>query len=194
MNKPILIVALASLTYGCGGSSSNSSSDSNDSSDNTSPGTSYGAVAPYDIAKYQDILSNSDFQVSDPNGTEGNKTSEVKDGDFDGYISDYFYADEETENLIFKMANYKMRSEVREGENFDINETGVRRSLYAEISLPDIEHGMASSPADHDEVTVATDPQQRHRREWHRLYPSSTIACRLGARDEMASLVTTGQS
>ncbi|MEZ8513892.1 polysaccharide lyase family 7 protein [Vibrio cyclitrophicus] len=154
MNKPIFVVVLASLTYGCGGSSSNNSSDSSDPSDSSNPGTSYGVVAPYDIAKYQNILSSSDLQVSDPNGTEGNKTSEVKDGDFDGYISDYFYADEETENLIFKMANYKMRSEVREGENFDINETGVRRSLYAEISLPDIEHAMASSPADHDEVTM----------------------------------------
>ena len=91
MNKPIFVVVLASLTYGCGGSSSG---DSSDPSDTNNPGASYGVVAPYDIAKYQNILSSSDLQASDPNGEEGNKTSEVKDGNFDGYVSDYFYADE----------------------------------------------------------------------------------------------------
>ena len=91
MNKPIFVVVLASLTYGCGGSSSG---DSSDPSDSNNPGTSYGVVAPYDIAKYQNILSSSDLQASDPNGEEGNKTSEVKGGNFDGYVSDYFYADE----------------------------------------------------------------------------------------------------
>ncbi len=71
-------MVLASLKYGCGGSSSSDSSDSSDPSDVTNPGTSYGAVPPYDIAKYQNILSSSDLQVSDASGEEGNKTSELK--------------------------------------------------------------------------------------------------------------------
>lgn len=126
MNKPIFVVVLASLTYGCGGSSSG---DSSDPSDTNNPGASYGVVAPYDIAKYQSILSSSDLQVSDPNGEEGNKTSEVKDGNFDGYVSDYFYADEETENLIFKMANYKM---------FCSNHANIH--YYSSLVLPLLAH------------------------------------------------------
>ncbi|MFA0076994.1 polysaccharide lyase family 7 protein [Vibrio artabrorum] len=154
MNKSIFVLVLASLTYGCGGSSSSDPSASGAPPVSNKPGASHGVVAPYEIAKYQNILASSDFQVSDPKGEEGNKTSPVKAGNFQGYVSDYFYADEETENLIFKMANYKMRSEIREGDNFRINEAGVRRTLHAEISLPDIQHAMASSPAEHDEVTL----------------------------------------
>lgn len=148
--KPIMIVALTGLVYGCGGGSSGSSSTPPDTGN---PGTPEEAIAPFDLVKYQSILSNSDLQVSDPSGSEGNKSSEVKDGNFDGYKSEYFYADKSTENLIFKMSNYKMRSEAREGENFDVNEENTKRTLYAEVKLPGIDLAMASSPADHDEVT-----------------------------------------
>ena len=143
-------MGLTSLVYGCGGGSSGSSGALPDTGN---PGTPEEAVAPYNIVKYQGILSNSDLQVSDPDGSEGNKNSEVKDGDFDGYKSEYFYADKDTENLIFTMSNYKMRSEVREKENFDVNETNIKRTLYAEVKLPGIDLAMSSSPADHDEVT-----------------------------------------
>lgn len=150
--KPITAAVITVLLAGCGGSSSSSSpSEPNQPTDPTDPISK--TVAPYSIGKYQAILDNSDLQVSDPNGSEGNKTSEVKGGAFEGYQSEYFYAEEETEHLVFKMSNYKMRSEVRELENFDVSETGVKRTFYAEVKLPDIDLAMANSPADHDEVT-----------------------------------------
>ena len=147
----ILLSLLGLGLVGCGGSGSSSSSGSNP--DVTSPDTGTDTVTPYSIVKFQDILDNSDLQVSNPDGTEGNKTSEVKNGAFSGYKTDYFYAESDTSYLVFKMSNYKMRSEVRELENFDISEAGISRTLFAEVRLPEIDLAMASSPADHDEVT-----------------------------------------
>ncbi|UYI50080.1 polysaccharide lyase family 7 protein [Vibrio natriegens] len=147
-----LLSLLGISLIGCGGSGSSSPSTN---SEITPPDTDTDTdmVAPYSISKFQNILDNSDLQVSDPRGVEGNKTSDVKNGAFSGYKSDYFYAESETDYLVFKMSNYKMRSEVRELENFDISETGVSRTLTAEVRLPEIDLAMASSPADHDEVT-----------------------------------------
>ncbi len=115
--------------------------------------THFEAVAPFSFTRYQNMLSNSSLQVSDPKGDTSNKTTMVKNGAFSGYWSPYFYAQKETGYLVFKMENYKMRSEVRELDNFSINETGVTRTLYAEVRLPEIDLVMANSPADHDEVT-----------------------------------------
>lgn len=149
--KPITAAVITVLLAGCGGGSSSSSPS--EPADPNHPTDPTETIAPYSIAKYQSILDNSDLQVSDPDGNEGNKTSEVKNGAFDDYQSDYFYAEEDTEYLVFKMSNYKMRSEVRELENFDVSESGVKRTFYAEVKLPEIDLAMANSPADHDEVT-----------------------------------------
>ena len=149
--KPITAAVITVLLAGCGGGSSSSSPS--EPADPNHPTDPTETIAPHSIAKYQSILDNSDLQVSDPDGSEGNKTSEVKNGAFDDYQSDYFYAEEDTSYLVFKMSNYKMRSEVRELENFDVSENGVKRTFYAEVKLPEIDLAMANSPADHDEVT-----------------------------------------
>ncbi|EGX6961688.1 MULTISPECIES: polysaccharide lyase family 7 protein [unclassified Vibrio] len=144
----LLLISFSGLgLIGCGGNTSPTSQDDKPNIPHQEH------VAPYSIAKFQNILSNSDLQVSDPNGKEGNKTSDVKNGAFSDYKSDHFYAEKDSNYLVFKMSNYKMRSEVRERENFNISEQGVSRTLYADVRLPEINLAMASSPANHDEVT-----------------------------------------
>ena len=155
MNKSLIALTLAIFLNGCGGGGSSSDSDTGSPTD---PGTGTpiepgDPIAPYSITKYQDILSNSDLQQSDPDGSASNKETVVRDGNFSGYLDDYFYAQENTQYLVFKMSNYSMRNEVRERDNFDINVEDEKRTLLAEVKLPNIEDAMSSSSSSRDEVT-----------------------------------------
>ncbi|MDR9826878.1 polysaccharide lyase family 7 protein [Vibrio sp. FNV 38] len=157
VKRTLIAIAIASLV-GCGGSSGSNTDSSVDPVEPTDPSEPLeptipeDVIVPFSITKFQEILASSDLQLSDPDGSEGNKESVVKDGEFEDYISDYFYADSD-DNLVFSMSNYKMRSEIRELDNFSIKEDGIKRTWYAEVLLPNIDIAMASSPADHDEVT-----------------------------------------
>ncbi|MFA0513874.1 polysaccharide lyase family 7 protein [Vibrio breoganii] len=155
MNKSILALMLATALTGCGGSDSQGNNNNpNDSDPGTSDPVEPGdPIAPYSITKYQDILSNSDLQQSDPYGNASNKESVVTNGDFYGYYDEYFYAQENTQYLVFKMSNYSMRNEVRERDNFDINVEDEKRTLLAEVKLPGIEDAMSNSSSSRDQVT-----------------------------------------
>ncbi|PMM79676.1 lyase [Vibrio breoganii] len=155
MNKSILALMLATALTGCGGrDSSGNNNNPNDSDPGTSEPVEPGdPIAPYSITKYQDILSNSDLQQSDPYGSASNKESVVTNGNFYGYYDEYFYAQENTQYLVFKMSNYSMRNEVRERDNFDINVEDEKRTLLAEVKLPGIEDAMSDSSSSRDQVT-----------------------------------------
>ncbi|GAD89594.1 putative alginate lyase [Vibrio halioticoli NBRC 102217] len=136
-----------------GNGGDNGGDNDNGSGDEGDDDSSEDHIAPYDLTKFQPILSNSDLQMSDPEGAESNKESIIKDGNFHGYFDDYFYAEQSSQNLVFKMSNYLMRSEVRELENFDVDAEGIKRTLYAEVSLPNIEQAMSNSSSSRDQVT-----------------------------------------
>ncbi|GEA50228.1 hypothetical protein VIN01S_10320 [Vibrio inusitatus NBRC 102082] len=153
MNKSILALMLTTTLMGCGGSDGSDESKTPTDPDTSVPVEPGDPIAPYSITKYQDILSNSDLQQSDPDGSASNKETVVRDGNFYGYLDDYFYAQENTQYLVFKMSNYSMRNEVREKDNFDINVEDEKRTLLAEVKLPNIENAMSNSSSSRDEVT-----------------------------------------
>ncbi len=150
LHKSILIALLSSFTvlYGCGGGGSDSSAPVVEPPVDTNT-----PEAPYSFTKYRSILDQSNLQVSDPWGVEGNKSDVIKDGDFSGYYSDYFFVDQQSNNLVFEMSGYKMRSEIRVIENFDIAEAGKQRTLTAKIKPIDVETSMSGSDPNNDSVT-----------------------------------------
>lgn len=109
--------------------------------------------APNSYVKYQNVLSQSSLQVSDPFGEPGNKETLVKNGQFADFYNDHFYYDQSVETLTFAMSGYSNRSEVRVDENFDTSEVGVQRVLNASILPIGVESSLANSPADKDTIT-----------------------------------------
>ncbi|NLS13768.1 polysaccharide lyase family 7 protein [Vibrio sp. SM6] len=156
--RTITLAILATLTFGCGGGSSSSSQTNpptppvTEPDDPSDPSVPVETVAPFSLAQYKTILEGSTLQVSDPNGAAGNKDTIYSD-EFDGYKTDHFYAEKTSEELVFSMSGYSMRSEVRELTNFDVNQTGIKRTLNASVKLPNIDVAMANSDASKDEVT-----------------------------------------
>ncbi len=150
LHKSILITLLSSVTvlYGCGGGGGDSSKPI------IEPPVEPGAPdAPYSFTKYRAILEQSNLQVSDPSGVEGNKSDVVKNGQFHDYYSDYFFINQDNDNLVFEMSGYKMRSEIRVIENFDIAEAGKQRTLTAKIKPIDVVTSISGSNPDDDAVT-----------------------------------------
>ncbi len=137
------LIGTLSLTA-CGGGSNNDP--------DASLGTEITQVAPYDYPQYQAILLASKLQRSDPDGVDGNKSDLIEGEEFIDYFDDYFYAEEETKRLVFRMRGYSNRSELRVLENFDITEAGVQRTLQASLQPIDIEATLAQ--ADGDEITL----------------------------------------
>ncbi|USD63106.1 polysaccharide lyase family 7 protein [Vibrio sp. SCSIO 43140] len=110
-------------------------------------------VAPSLYSKYDAVLTASKLQRSDPSEGDGNK-SDVADSDdlMVGYYDEYFYADENTKDLIFKMSGDSNRSELRVNENFDTSKIGVSRTLSTSFQPIDIKNVLQQS-VDGDEVT-----------------------------------------
>ncbi|MFA0439077.1 lyase [Vibrio sp. 10N.286.49.C2] len=138
------LISSALMLSGCGGE---------DGSSPSSPNTGTDPVAPYTQPRYQAILAQSNLQVSDPEGMEGNHTTVVRNGEFVDYYSDHFYSDASTEHLTFKMSGYKLRSELRLMDNFDTSEQGKQRELHARLQPIDVEVSLSNSNSDNDEVT-----------------------------------------
>ncbi|CAH7323432.1 exported hypothetical protein [Vibrio chagasii] len=89
--------------------------------------------APADYSQFQDILKLSKLQMSDPEGKPGNKKDYANKGNFDGVVFEHFYVDEPTQALVFKMAGYKNRSEIRVNDNFKVDEPNKYHHLSAEF-------------------------------------------------------------
>ncbi|CAH7041788.1 exported hypothetical protein [Vibrio chagasii] len=89
--------------------------------------------APANYSQFQDILNMSKLQMSDPDGKPGNKKDYASKGNFDGVGFEHFYVDEPTQALVFKMAGYKNRSEIRVNDNFKVDEPNKYHHLSAEF-------------------------------------------------------------
>ncbi len=139
---PLLLLA------GCGSSNSNSSPDLGDiiiSDDN--------ATAPAQFNQFSHILFASKLQRSDPTQTDGKHSEVAKNSDLiNGYYDNYFYADSESQQLVFRMSGYKNRSELRVNENFIITEQGIARTLSASFQPIGIKQALQHASSG-DEVT-----------------------------------------
>ncbi|NLS13766.1 polysaccharide lyase family 7 protein [Vibrio sp. SM6] len=108
---------------------------------------------PADYQKFQDILKISKLQMSDPAGKSGNKEEYADGGKFEGVVFDHFYIDKATEAMVFKMAGYKNRSEIRVNENFRVDDANTFHLLSAEFEAINPKASVKDSDKKNDEMT-----------------------------------------
>ena len=108
---------------------------------------------PVKYSQYQAVLSESKLQVSDPNGKSGNKSEFATNSDFSGVVSEHFYVDPNTENLVFSMKGHKNRSEVRVLDNFDTSLPNTFYHLTADLKPIDPKGSLKDSDAKNDAMT-----------------------------------------
>lgn len=109
--------------------------------------------APANYSQFQDILNMSKLQMSDPDGKPGNKKDYASKGNFDGVVFEHFYVDEPTQALVFKMAGYKNRSEIRVNDNFKVDEPHKYHHLSAEFMPVNPSDSVKNSEKKRDEMT-----------------------------------------
>ncbi len=109
--------------------------------------------SPADYSQYQNILSESELQISDAEGKKGNKDYFALDNDYTGIVNEYFYVDKDTEALVFKMKNDHLRNELRVQKNFRTDLPNEFYTLSSEVILIDPEGSMKDSDGKQDEIT-----------------------------------------
>ncbi|MGX9418630.1 polysaccharide lyase family 7 protein [Vibrio sp. RC27] len=110
-------------------------------------------VEPVKYSQFQEVLSESKLQVSDPGGKAGNKSELGAGGNFNGVVSEHFYVDSDSEALIFKMSGYKNRSEVRVLNNFDTSLPNTYYHLSAALMPIDPKDSIKDSDSKNDAMT-----------------------------------------
>lgn len=110
-------------------------------------------VEPVKYSQFQEVLSESKLQASDPKGKSGNKSEFGAGGDFSGVVSDYFYVDSDSEALVFKMPGYKNRAEVRVLNNFDTSLPNTYYRLSANLLPIKPQEAVKSSDSKNDAMT-----------------------------------------
>ncbi|TCS43289.1 polysaccharide lyase family 7 protein [Reinekea marinisedimentorum] len=110
-------------------------------------------MTPVLYPQFQDILSQSKLQVSDPAGKSGNKSEFGQEGDFTGVVSDYFYVDSNSEALVFGMTGYKNRSEVRVLDNFKTDSADTFYHLSANLLPINPREAVMNSDESNDSMT-----------------------------------------
>lgn len=108
---------------------------------------------PSNYSQYQNVLSVSELQISDPNGKKGNKDYFALDNNYDGIVNNNFYVDKESEVLVFTMKNDHLRNELRIQENFRTDLANETYTLSSEVEIINPEESMKNSDSKQDEIT-----------------------------------------
>ncbi|MDR9825174.1 polysaccharide lyase family 7 protein [Vibrio sp. FNV 38] len=108
---------------------------------------------PATYSQFQNILSASKLQISDPEGKRSNKVEVAEDSNFAGVVNEYFYVDKETEALVFKMKNDHLRNEIRVHDNFRTDLADQFYTLSSEVEIVNPEESMKNSKSKQDEIT-----------------------------------------
>nr|QIH43234.1 polysaccharide lyase family 7 protein [Vibrio ziniensis]QOT69927.1 alginate lyase [Vibrio ziniensis] len=110
-------------------------------------------VTAAEFAKFNNILSNSSLQRSNPHLNDGNKSNVANSHQLlSGYVDEYFYVDKSSENLTFTISGHKNRSEIRVNQNFDTAEPNIERTLSASLQPINIQATLEKAVSG-DEVT-----------------------------------------
>lgn len=108
---------------------------------------------PVDYPQFSHILSSSKLQISTPYATPGSKYELAKTGDFEGIINEHFYVDSQSQALVFNMAGYKLRNELRVLDNFSVSEPTLSYRLRAKLLPVAPEKSVENSPSGKKEIT-----------------------------------------
>ena len=109
--------------------------------------------APINHPQFSAILSASKLQISKPGTAPGSKYELAKDGDFSGIVNQHFYVDGDNEALVFNMAGYKLRNELRVLENFNVSQPETLYHLSAQLQPVDPYASVQNSPRNKKEIT-----------------------------------------
>lgn len=117
----------------------------------SNPGKKLGE--PADYPQYENILSVSELQISDPNGKKGNKDYFALDNNYKGVVNENFYVDKKTEALVFKMKNDHLRNELRVQKNFRTDLPNEFYKLSAKVEMVNPLESMKNSDSKQNEIT-----------------------------------------
>ena len=112
-----------------------------------------GYAEPGNYPQFNHILSSSKLQISTPYAKPGSKYELAKNGDFTGIVNEHFYVDNSSKALVFNMAGYKLRNELRVLDNFSIAKPDTTYQLSAKLQPIDPEESVRLSPNRKKEIT-----------------------------------------
>lgn len=110
-------------------------------------------TAPADYSQFSHILSSSKLQISTPYAKPGSKDELAKNGDFNGIVNEHFYVDNSSEALVFNMAGYKLRNELRVLDNFSVSDPQKAYRLHAKLLPINPEKSVENSLSGMKEIT-----------------------------------------
>ncbi|MGY5450414.1 polysaccharide lyase family 7 protein [Agarivorans sp. MS3-6] len=162
MYPKVLAFLITASLFGCGGGGSDSSYDPICNQDCAGPVDPIDPIdpvdpvypedsIPYSLERYQGVIDASSLQVSDPEGSAGNK---VTISELDEYHDEYFYIDGESGDLTFTMQGYSNRSELRILNNFSSASEQYQQRLVASVLPIEPEKSVAASTASKDAFTL----------------------------------------
>lgn len=117
----------------------------------SNPGDELGEPSKYQ--QYENILSASELQISDPEGKKGNKEYFALDNDYAGIVNSNFYVNKSTEALVFTMKNDHLRNELRVQKNFRTDLPSEFYKLSSKVEIINPEESMKDSDSKQDEIT-----------------------------------------